>query len=44
MQKEVDFKFWGEDEEEDRLIMNSLLERTFKCLEKGEEPGCWDCL
>ena len=38
------FKFFGEDEEEDKKIMEFLLIKMVKELEKGEEPGIWEKL
>jgi hypothetical protein len=42
MKKEIDFKFWGEDPEEDKLLRCLALCGSCKELEKHEEPGCWD--
>jgi len=43
MKKELDYQFWGENEEEDDIIINSILNVSFKdWLDPAED--IWDKL
>jgi len=43
-QNNQEFKFWGEDVEEDKKIMDFLFWEMLNDLEKHEEPNSWDYL